>query len=103
MEHGEETESFMRSNTLRCAALCRSRYETDATNGTAHFLEHMAFKGTAVRHGCFCVGRASIFVAGLHAMGCSRAPRRGRHGCFLGGARCVFVLRCMPGLRSWAI
>ena len=26
-----------------------SRYETDATNGTAHFLEHMAFKGTAKR------------------------------------------------------
>jgi processing peptidase subunit beta len=23
-----------------------SRYETDASNGTAHFLEHMAFKGT---------------------------------------------------------
>lgn len=26
-----------------------SRYETDATNGTAHFLEHMAFKGTTSR------------------------------------------------------
>ncbi|KAF7331500.1 hypothetical protein MKEN_00028900 [Mycena kentingensis (nom. inval.)] len=26
-----------------------SRAETDATNGTAHFLEHMAFKGTARR------------------------------------------------------
>eukprot|EP00898_Chlorokybus_atmophyticus_P001223 jgi/Chlat1/2100/Chrsp17S02695 len=26
-----------------------SRYETDKTNGTAHFLEHMAFKGTARR------------------------------------------------------
>jgi len=25
-----------------------SRYETDASNGTAHFLEHMAFKGTTV-------------------------------------------------------
>lgn len=25
-----------------------SRYESDVTNGTAHFLEHMAFKGTAV-------------------------------------------------------
>merc|ERR1712078_935172 len=24
-----------------------SRYETERTNGTAHFLEHMAFKGTA--------------------------------------------------------
>jgi len=23
-----------------------SRYETDANNGVAHFLEHMAFKGT---------------------------------------------------------
>ena len=27
-----------------------SRYETDANNGSAHFLEHMAFKGTKVRH-----------------------------------------------------
>ncbi len=26
-----------------------SRYETDSTNGTAHFLEHMAFKGTQKR------------------------------------------------------
>merc|ERR1719482_1644796 len=26
-----------------------SRYESDATNGVAHFLEHMAFKGTAKR------------------------------------------------------
>lgn len=26
-----------------------SRFETDATNGTAHFLEHLAFKGTTVR------------------------------------------------------
>ena len=26
-----------------------SRYETEATNGTAHFLEHMAFKGTTTR------------------------------------------------------
>jgi len=26
-----------------------SRYETDASNGTAHFLEHMAFKGTKSR------------------------------------------------------
>lgn len=26
-----------------------SRYESDATNGTAHFLEHMAFKGTSSR------------------------------------------------------
>jgi len=25
-----------------------SRYETDANNGSAHFLEHMAFKGTRV-------------------------------------------------------
>jgi len=26
-----------------------SRYETDASNGAAHFLEHMAFKGTTKR------------------------------------------------------
>lgn len=26
-----------------------SRFETDANNGTAHFLEHMAFKGTSTR------------------------------------------------------
>ena len=27
-----------------------SRFETDETNGTAHFLEHLAFKGTPVRY-----------------------------------------------------
>ena len=27
-----------------------SRYESDATNGVAHFLEHMSFKGTAKRN-----------------------------------------------------
>merc|ERR1719253_1859723 len=26
-----------------------SRYESDANNGVAHFLEHMAFKGTSKR------------------------------------------------------
>ena len=29
-----------------------SRYENDANNGTAHFLEHMAFKGTTVSAHC---------------------------------------------------
>lgn len=33
-----------------------SRYETDASNGTAHFLEHMAFKGTTVRSSAGCTG-----------------------------------------------
>lgn len=32
-----------------------SRYESAATNGAAHFLEHMAFKGTTVSFGCCCV------------------------------------------------
>jgi predicted Zn-dependent peptidase len=45
-----------------------SRYETDASNGTAHFLEHMAFKGTTVSvWGFVCArlaGRVLMWMSG---------------------------------------
>lgn len=41
-----ETIPFSKTATVGVWIDAGSRYETDATNGTAHFLEHMAFKGT---------------------------------------------------------
>ena len=81
-----------------------SRYETDASNGTAHFLEHMAFKGTTVgagvarlceggvMHGLTCRGRRQ-------AARCRLCPPLRRHCCLRSPAPCVtWRLR----LRTWA-
>ncbi|RWW54159.1 hypothetical protein BHE74_00039271 [Ensete ventricosum] len=45
------TESTLASRTATVGVWINagSRYETDETNGTAHFLEHMIFKGTELR------------------------------------------------------
>jgi hypothetical protein len=48
-----------------------SRFETAANNGTAHFLEHILFKGTKVRAGRF-VGQGQRGVV-QHAEGCGAA------------------------------
>lgn len=45
---GTETAPFAETATVGVWIDAGSRYETDATNGSAHFLEHMAFKGTKV-------------------------------------------------------
>jgi processing peptidase subunit beta len=50
-----ETIPFAQTATVGVWIDAGSRYETDITNGTAHFLEHMAFKGTAVG-GARCLG-----------------------------------------------
>lgn len=44
-----EAVPFAKTATVGVWIDAGSRYETDSTNGTAHFLEHMAFKGTTVR------------------------------------------------------
>lgn len=44
-----ETVPFASTATVGVWIDAGSRYETDASNGTAHFLEHMAFKGTTTR------------------------------------------------------
>ncbi|KNC81309.1 hypothetical protein SARC_06359 [Sphaeroforma arctica JP610] len=63
IEHQAETKITTISTGLRVATECTggetvtvslwidagSRFETPETNGTAHFLEHMAFKGTSSR------------------------------------------------------
>ena len=41
-----QTIPFAETATVGVYIDAGSRYETDASNGTAHFLEHMAFKGT---------------------------------------------------------
>ena len=46
---GSETTPFAETATVGVWIDAGSRYETDTTNGSAHFLEHMAFKGTKVR------------------------------------------------------
>ena len=44
-----ETVPFASTATVGVWIDAGSRYESDSTNGTAHFLEHMAFKGTTSR------------------------------------------------------
>ena len=44
-----ETNPFTETATVGVWIDAGSRYENDANNGAAHFLEHMAFKGTKVK------------------------------------------------------
>lgn len=46
---GTEAQPFAETATVGVWIDAGSRYETDANNGSAHFLEHMAFKGTRSR------------------------------------------------------
>lgn len=45
-----ETTPFAETAVVGVWIDAGSRYETAANNGAAHFLEHMAFKGTKVHH-----------------------------------------------------
>jgi processing peptidase subunit beta len=47
---GTETTPFAETATVGVWIDAGSRYETEANNGSAHFLEHMAFKGTRSRN-----------------------------------------------------
>lgn len=49
MRVGSETVVGAETATVGVWIDSGSRYETAANNGTAHFLEHMAFKGTSKR------------------------------------------------------
>eukprot|EP00227_Mantoniella_beaufortii_P007609 CAMPEP_0197592636 /NCGR_PEP_ID=MMETSP1326-20131121/15199_1 /TAXON_ID=1155430 /ORGANISM="Genus nov. species nov., Strain RCC2288" /LENGTH=502 /DNA_ID=CAMNT_0043158357 /DNA_START=31 /DNA_END=1539 /DNA_ORIENTATION=+ len=49
MRVATETTAFAETATVGVWIDAGSRYETVTTNGTAHFLEHMAFKGTKTR------------------------------------------------------
>ena len=44
-----ETTPYASTATVGVWIDAGSRFETASTNGTAHFLEHLAFKGTTVR------------------------------------------------------
>jgi len=46
-----EANPFAETATVGIWINSGSRFETDANNGTAHFLEHILFKGTKV---CKC-------------------------------------------------
>ena len=50
-----ETTPFAETATVGVWIDAGSRYETNENNGAAHFLEHMAFKGTKARpRDCSC-------------------------------------------------
>ena len=49
MRVASETTPFAETATVGVWIDAGSRYETADNNGAAHFLEHMAFKGTKVR------------------------------------------------------
>lgn len=59
-----ETIPFAKTATVGVWIDAGSRYETEVTNGTAHFLEHMAFKGTNVRGAGLRVDRESPQAGG---------------------------------------
>lgn len=63
-----ETTPFAETATVGVWLDAGSRYETEETNGTAHFLEHMIFKGTKV-----CTGRRGTYNAQTHTPGASCA------------------------------
>src|ERR1700726_904529 len=42
----------LQTASLGCWGTCGSRYEQPDEHGISHFLEHMAFKGTARRTAC---------------------------------------------------
>src|SRR5512140_3662520 len=44
-----EEVNHVRSISVGIWVKCGSRHEDDVTNGTAHFVEHMLFKGTKSR------------------------------------------------------
>ena len=44
-----EEINYVRSVSIGIWVKCGSRYEEKSTNGTAHFIEHMLFKGTSQR------------------------------------------------------
>lgn len=48
MRVATETIPFAETATVGVWVNSGSRFESDADNGTAHFLEHMMFKGTKV-------------------------------------------------------
>ena len=74
-----ETIPFAKTATVGVWIDAGSRYETDATNGTAHFLEHMAFKGTTVSSTISSL--TSAWAGGGHSLGRRGAqPRLGRRG-----------------------
>jgi processing peptidase subunit beta len=50
MRVASETTPFAETATVGVWIDAGSRYETAQNNGAAHFLEHMAFKGTQVSH-----------------------------------------------------
>lgn len=65
MRVATETIPFAETATVGVWIDAGSRYETEATNGTAHFLEHMFFKGTKVCTWRGCTGCGWVFRAGV--------------------------------------
>lgn len=59
-----EEIDHVRSISIGVWVLSGSRYEDNATNGTAHFIEHMLFKGTANRS-AFEIASAIDSVGGM--------------------------------------
>ncbi len=59
-----EEIDHVRSVSIGVWVACGSRHENQSTNGTAHFIEHMLFKGTA-RRSAFDIAAAIDSVGGV--------------------------------------
>jgi len=70
-----ETIPFAETATVGMWINSGSRFETDATNGTAHFLEHLLFKGTKARGSCSARGGSNCSSVAALCARCSCAAR----------------------------
>jgi hypothetical protein len=104
MRVATETTPFAETATIGVWIDAGSRYETAANNGTAHFLEHMAFKGTKARAGAAArgaaAGAARATPLGRHSPKCLKAKAHARS--HLGRACCAAAGARDGGTRSAA-
>jgi predicted Zn-dependent peptidase len=59
--------SYFDSATVACVVKTGSRYESETNNGIAHFLEHMAFKGTASRSAADIAAEIELYGSSIDA------------------------------------
>ena len=82
MRVASETTPFAETATVGVWIDAGSRYETAQNNGAAHFLEHMAFKGTQVSPAKdICMQQPCGVPRAMRIQCCIFAYQQGRQTC----------------------